>query len=135
MSGLDFGANEYQPFPALINGLSYAHLSSLITGISTAVPYMNATAVLKAKEYGFYSIVKLANSGTATALTRVMLIVLNTQACNTFNLVLLKEKGDVGGQLAWLQIRLAQALTDSMHVFIIGHIEANDALILFVTMP
>ena len=102
LSGLDFGANEYQPFPSLIDGLSYAHLTSLVNGISTAVPYMNATSILEAKQYGYYSIVMLANSGTASALSRVMLIVLNTQACNTINLGLLKEKGDSGGQLAWL---------------------------------
>jgi sphingomyelin phosphodiesterase len=35
---------------------------------------------------------------------------------------LLKEKSDVGGQLNWLNIRLGQALADSLHVFIIGHI-------------
>ncbi|TNV81201.1 hypothetical protein FGO68_gene7320 [Halteria grandinella] len=123
LSGWEFGPQQAQLFPTvLVDGVSSDHLTTLIGKVSIGAPYMNATSIAEAKMYGYYSIVKLANSGTATALERVMLIVLNTQACNTFNLGLLKEKSDAGGQLNWLQIRLAQAKTDSMHVFIIGHI-------------
>lgn len=50
----------------------------MIGKVSTGAPYMNATSIAEAKMYGYYSIVKLANTGTASALERVMLIVLNT---------------------------------------------------------
>lgn len=51
-----------------------------------------------------------------------MLLVLNTEACNTYNLGLMGEASDAGAQLAWLKAKLAFAATNSLHVFIIGHI-------------
>jgi hypothetical protein len=76
LSGSEFGGNQQQTFPTpLIEGLSSDHLTALVNTVSTGAPYMNATSIAEAKQYGYYSIVKLANSGTATALARVMLIV------------------------------------------------------------
>lgn len=49
LGGDEFGPDQLQPFPALKDGLSYDHLTSLITSVSTAVPFMNVTSVAEAK--------------------------------------------------------------------------------------
>jgi sphingomyelin phosphodiesterase len=66
--------------------------------------------------------VGLTNSGTATALNKVMLLSLNTMVCYTFNLPLLREKGDVAWHLGWLEDRLRYAKSLDMQVIIMGHV-------------
>ena len=55
-------------------------------------------------------------------LNNVMLLSLNTEACNSYNLGNMDQKQDVAGQLAWLEQRLILAKSLGMQVFIIGHI-------------
>jgi len=65
----------------------------------------------------------MAGTSTATtSLSSVILISLNTMACNSYNLGLMPEKSDPGNQLTWLEARPKYAETASKKVFIIGHI-------------
>lgn len=68
--------------------------------------------------FGFYS--KQLFGGEVLAL--------NTQACNSMNWWLFKNREDPGGQMEWLEQRLANLEETGRFAYIIGHIPPHECL-------
>jgi hypothetical protein len=77
------------------SGLSM--LTNISNGISSNLGTLNTTALNEFKTYGFYSVYNLAGTTAATtSLSSVILLSLNTMACNSYNMGLMSEKTDPG---------------------------------------
>ncbi len=55
------------------------------------------TELADISQYGYYYQAKLPSTANIPNLNKIMIIVLNTMACNTLNLKLMSAKGDVDG--------------------------------------
>ncbi|CDW83826.1 UNKNOWN [Stylonychia lemnae] len=118
-----FGTDEFLPnqtqFFAFRSTRRQVQLANILTAPRTST---NATAVSEAQGYGYYSVYNLNTGSRTSTLSKVMLIVLNTQVCYTYNSGLLREQNDPAGMLSWLEGRLRAAEANQWLAFIIGQI-------------
>eukprot|EP00347_Sterkiella_histriomuscorum_P021519 403333694 len=83
---------------------------------------INDTARAEFTNYGYYSVFNMNKNSRTSTLQNVMLIVLNTMSCYTYNSGTLRDANDAGSQLAWLEGRLKYAENNNWQAIIMGHI-------------
>ena len=96
---------NHDVWPVNVQDFTHSNSNKLINGYAPVwSDWLGLDATTEFKKYGYYSTSLKFKDGTSIGNTWV--IGLNTQACNTHNLYLLKNRYDPGNQLEWLEREL-----------------------------
>lgn len=93
-------------WPVNIQDFSKPYSDAVINGYAPSwLDWLGPETIDEFKRFGYYS-TKLKYKDGSLVSGNTYVIGINTQACNTLNLMLLKNRYDPGNQLAWLESEL-----------------------------